>query len=213
MSLFLVSCEKSSYVGLDYSVQQNEPGTPKKDVKGETPEEETSEEEILEEPTPETENVSDEFEKVLPPEWGIIMGADISAVPADDEDKDMDKKCLLIRTNLGAVTVVFPREEVLSEVEDIVAGNFTKGNFDESYNSAIYVDDNWCPASAVDSKDRLEYLVDGVVKRNLRYTTLRKWDWQNKDDYFSTKVSGYDFKVEDGVLNIYYGGEQVLQIR
>ena len=195
MSLFLVSCEKSSYVGLEYSVPVQKTDTPKDNTA-----------------TKDVVIVSGEFEKILPPEWGIIIGAGISAVPADDEKGHFDKKCFIIRTELGAFTIVFSREEVLPEVADIVSCNFVKGNFDETYNSAVFVENSWVPAQAVDSKDRLEYLIEGVAKRNLRYTTLKKWDWQNKDDYFSTKVSGYDFKVEDGILNVTYSGEQVLKI-
>ncbi|MBE6451484.1 MAG: hypothetical protein E7016_05930 [Alphaproteobacteria bacterium] len=196
MSLFLVSCEKSSYVGLEYSVPVQKTDTPK---------ENTATNAVI---------VSGEFEKILPPEWGKIEGASISAVPADDEKGGcFDKKCLIVRTELGAVVVVFLREEILPEIADIVNYSFIKGNFDETYNSAVFAENSWIPAQAVDSKDRLEYLIEGVAKRNLRYCTLKKWDWQNKDDYFSTKVSGYEINVEDGILNVNYGGEQVLKIR
>lgn len=197
MSLFLVSCEKSSFVGLEYCSVPEQTDAPKED---------TATNVVI---------VSGEFEKILPPEWGKIEGASISAVPADDEKGGcFDKKCLVIRTKLGAVTVVFPREEVLPEVADIVNYSFIKGNFDETYNSAVFAENSWIPAQAVDSKDRLEY-IDGVAKRNLRYTTLKQWDWQNKNEnnYFSTKVSGYEINVEDGILKVIYSGEQVLKIR
>ena len=212
MGFSLVSCEKySTFVGLGYM-------EPMQDITPENQEPESQEDEpslagsTLSNPAEDTSTLV-EVEKILPPEWGKIVGADISAVPADDEDKDIDKKCLIIRTELGAVTVVFPREECLPEVADIVVANFTEGNFDESYDSAIYLENNWSPASAADAKDRLNYLIDGKVRRNIRYSTLDKWDWQNKDDYFTTKVSGYDITVENGILNVVIGGEQKLHIR
>ena len=216
VSLFLVSCEKSSFVGLEYSVPVQKTDAPKDTTSAPSIPKTTGieEKDVEEESTPETE-VSDDFNKILPPEWGKIEGASISAVPADDEKGHFDKKCFIIRTELGAVTIVFSREEVLPEVADIVSCNFVEGNFDASYDSAVFVENTWIPAQAADSKDRLEYLIDGVAKRNLRYTTLKKWDWQNKNEnnYFSTKVSGYEINVEDGILSIDYSGEQVLKIR
>ena len=223
-----VSCDKeSSYVGLVY--EKPAPLYSSNDSKTEAPQDDSTPDEpqddsIVDEPqddstdsepslfeTVETTN-SDEVGKVISPEWGEIVGADISAIPADDEDKNIDKKCLMIRTDLGAIAVVFSRDSFPEEA-DVVAGDFVEGNFDSNYNSAVFVEGNWVPAQAVDSKDRLEYLIDGVTKRNIRYTTLHRWDWQNKDDYFTTKVSGYDITVEDGVLIILKDGEQVMHIR
>jgi hypothetical protein len=216
--VLFASCDKaSSFVGLDYEempVQEQ----PSEEIKPDNPKKETlstddSTNDSVPEEVVEEVPVSDEIEKILPPEWGDVIGADISAVPADDDDIDIDKRCLIIRTQLGAATVIYSREEALPEIADIVVANFTEGNFDESYDSAVFAENNWVPASAFDSKDRLEYSVSGVVKRNLRYSTLKKWDWQNKDSYYSTKVSGYDIEVEDGVLTIIMDGEQKLHIR
>ena len=227
--VLFASCDKaSSFVGLDYEEMPAQE-LPSDEIKTDNPKKETLStddstkdsvpEDVVEEETSDPDEVveetpvSDDLEKILPPEWGNVIGADISAVPADDDDMDIDKRCLIIRTQLGAATVIYSREEILPEIADIVVANFTEGNFDESYDSAVFTENNWVPASAFDSKDRLEYFVNGVVKRNLRYTTLQRWDWQNKDSYYSTKVSGYDIEVEDGVLTIIMDGEQKLHIR
>ena len=157
-------------------------------------------------------------EETFPPEWGEIIAASISAIPADDERGEYDKKCLLIRTTVGAVTVPFSREKFLPQMEDIVASNFVKGDFDESYNSGFFDKKSgiWIPATAVDSKDRLEYRVDGVCKRNIRYNTLLSmaWDWQNqKDGYFSTQVTDYICQVENNTLSIFSNGNVIMRIR
>ena len=225
MSLFLISCEKSSFVGFEYDEEIaviQESADSKTDVQKDTTSiSDSVEEEVVEE------NISDELlsseevidapeytpevDKILPPEWGKIVGADISAVPADDEKKSCAKKCMVIRTELGAVAIVFDMDTVVPDEGAIVAGYFVEGNFSAEYNGGLYVSDHWIPAISKDMGDRIAYYLGDTCKRNIRNTTLKMWNW--RDGNFTTVIDGYTFDVADGILQISYCGEQVMQIR
>ena len=149
---------------------------------------------------------------ILPSNWGKIVGAGISAVPSDDESGNFAKKCICIRTEKGAVSVVFNMNSTVPSVDAIVSGNFVEGNYGSEYNSGIYSNGKWVPAEAKDLKDRIAYYINGEVKRNVRHTTLKMWDW--RDGNLSTVVDGYNFSVSaDGTLTIKYNGQTVLSIR
>ncbi|MBE6450627.1 MAG: hypothetical protein E7016_01535 [Alphaproteobacteria bacterium] len=150
-------------------------------------------------------------ERILPPEWGKILGAGISAVPADDKSGDYAQKCLCIRTDKGAVAVVFNMNTIVPTVENITSGNFVEGNYDSTYNSGVYLNGKWEPAIAKDMKDRIAYFVGDTCMRNVRNTTLARWNW--RDGNFSTKVDGYVFTTEDGTLTARYNNEVVLRLR
>ena len=150
-------------------------------------------------------------ERILPPEWGKIIGAGISAVPADDKGGDYAQKCLCIRTDKGAVAVVFDMNTKVPTVESITSGNFVEGNFDSAYNSGVYSNGKWEPAKAEDMKDRIAYFVGDTCMRNVRNTTLSRWNW--RDGNFSTKVDGYIFTTTDGTMTVKYNNEVVLRLR
>ncbi len=162
--------------------------------------------------------------KSLPEEWGKILGAGISAVPADDEAAgDHAKKCLVIRTENGAVAVPFAMSETLPEVNNILAGYFVEGNFNEEYNSGYfttsanhgsYAVGKWAPAVAEYRSDEypIIYSNNGVVTRSLSKYILAMWNW--RDGNFSHVVDGYTFSSsENGVLTISYNGQIVMQLR
>ena len=97
-------------------------------------------------------------------------------------------------------------------VDDILSANFVEGNYGSEYNSGIYTSGNWVPAEARDLKDRIAYYINGEVKRNVRHTTLKMWNW--RDGNLSTVVDGYSFSVSaDGTLTVNYNGQTVLSIR
>ena len=163
--------------------------------------------------------------RILPENWGKIIGAGISAVPADDENPgDYAKKCLVIRTENGAVAVPFAMSESTPEVNNILAGYFVEGNFGEEYNSGYfttsanhgsYAVGKWAPAIAQYHSDEYPILYYSDVNtpvRSLSKYILAMWNWRGGN--FSHVVDGYTFSVsESGVLTITYNGETVMQLR
>ena len=163
--------------------------------------------------------------KLIPDEWGKILGAGISAVPADDENPgDYAKKCLVIRTENGAVAVPFAMDNTTPEVNNILAGYFVEGNFGEEYNSGYfttsanhgsYAVGKWAPAIAKYYSDEYPILYYSDVNtpvRSLSKYILAMWNWRGGN--FSHVVDGYTFSVsESGVLTINYNGETVMQLR
>lgn len=163
--------------------------------------------------------------KSLPEIWGKILGAAISAVPADDENPgDYAKKCLIIRTENGAVAVPFSMNDTTPELESILAGYFVEGNFGEEYNSGYfttsanhgsYAVGKWAPAIAQYHSDEYPILYYSDVNtpvRSLSKYILAMWNWRGGN--FSHVVDGYTFSVsESGVLTITYNGETVMQLR
>ncbi len=156
--------------------------------------------------------IAKEEPKITPDSWGKIVGAGISAVPADDVRGDYALKCLCIRTENGAVAITFDMDTDIPSVETILAGNFVTGDYSSEYNSGFYLNGNWMPAIAKDLTDRIAYYQGDVCKRNIRHTTLRMWGW--RDGNLSTVVDGYSFFVSnDGTLTINYNGVTVLSLR
>lgn len=160
------------------------------------------------------------IEKVIPETWGEIIGAGISAVPADQISGQYAQKCLTIRTDKGAVAVVFSMEDAAPEVSSILNGYFVKGNFGANYNSGYYTTNanrgtysvgKWAPAIAKDLSDRIAYYKDNTCVRNVRNTSLTIWNWRGGN--LSTVVDGYDFSVSNGTLTITYNGKVVMQLR
>lgn len=161
------------------------------------------------------------IEKVIPETWGEIIGAGISAVPADQENGQYAQKCLTIRTSKGAVAVVFNMNAKAPEVSSVMNGYFVKGNFGVEYNSGYFTTNanrgtyavgKWAPAIAKDLSDRIAYYKDNTCVRNVRNTSLTIWNWRNGN--LSTVVDGYDFSVDsNNVLTVTYNGEVVLQLR
>lgn len=163
--------------------------------------------------------------KLIPENWGKIIGAGISAVPADDEAVgDYAKKCLVIRTENGAVAVPFAMSESTPELESILAGYFVEGNFGEEYNSGYfttsanhgsYAVGKWAPAIAQYHSDEYPILYYSDVNtpvRSLSKYILAMWNWRGGN--FSHVVDGYTFSVsESGVLTITYNGGVVMQLR
>ena len=163
--------------------------------------------------------------KLIPENWGKILGAGISAVPADDENPgDYAKKCLVIRTENGAVAVPFSMDATTPEVNNILAGYFVEGNFGEEYNSGYfttsanhgsYAVGKWAPAIAQYHSDEYPILYYSDVNtpvRSLSKYILAMWNWRGGN--FSHVVDGYTFSVsESGVLTITYNGETVMQLR
>lgn len=163
--------------------------------------------------------------RILPENWGKIIGAGISAVPADDEAVgDYAKKCLVIRTENGAVAVPFSMDATTPEVNNILAGYFVEGNFGEEYNSGYfttsanhgsYAVGKWAPAIAQYYSDEYPILYYSDVNtpaRSLSKYILAMWNWRGGN--FSHVVDGYTFSVsESGVLTINYNGQVVMQLR
>ncbi len=150
-------------------------------------------------------------DKTTPEEWGKIIGAGISAVPADDVNGTYAKKCLCIRTENGAVSVVFDMNSTVPTVEQILGGSFVVGDYDASYNSGVYLNYTWEPAIAQDLSDRIAYYQGETCMRNIRHTTLQRWNWRNGN--MSTVVDGYEFSVSNDILTIYYDKKVVMKLR
>ena len=161
------------------------------------------------------------IEKVIPETWGEIIGAGISAVPADQVSGQYAQKCLTVRTSKGAVAVTFSMEDAAPEVSSILNGYFVKGNFGVEYNSGYYTTNanrgtyavgKWAPAIAKDLSDRIAYYKDNTCVRNVRNTSLVIWNWRGGN--LSTVVDGYGFSVDsNSVLTITYNGKVVMQLR
>ena len=162
-----------------------------------------------------------QIDPIIPDEWGKIIGAGISAVPADQVNGQYAQKCLTIRTEKGAVAVVFNMNTKAPEVSNILSGYFVEGNFGAEYNSGYYTTNanrgsysvnKWAPAIAKDLSDRIAYYKDNTCVRNVRHTTLTMWNWRNGNK--STVVDDYTLSVNaTGVLTVTYKGEVVLQIK
>ena len=160
------------------------------------------------------------FDKIIPDEWGKIIGAGISAVPTDPNGTSA-QKCLTIRTDKGAVAVTFSMNADMPSVSSILSGYFVEGNFGAEYNSGYYTTSvnhgsydlgKWAPAIARDLSDRIAYYRDDTIVRNIRTTTLKMWNWRGGN--LSTVVDGYVFSVSnEGVLTISVNGNVVMQIR
>lgn len=192
--------------------QPAQPEQPTEPTKPEQPTEPTEPEQPEEPAKP--------IEKVIPETWGEIIGAGISAVPADQISGQYAQKCLTIRTDKGAVAVVFSMEDAAPEVSSILNGYFVKGNFGANYNSGYYTTNanrgtysvgKWAPAIAKDLSDRIAYYKDNTCVRNVRNTSLTIWNWRGGN--LSTVVDGYDFSVSNGTLTITYNGKVVMQLR
>lgn len=161
------------------------------------------------------------IERIIPENWGKIIGAGISAVPADQVSGQYAQKCLTIRTDKGAVAVVFSMENAAPEVSSILSGYFVKGNFGAEYNSGYFTTTanrgtysvgKWAPAIAKDLSDRIAYYKDNTCVRNVRNTSLVIWNWRGGN--LSTVVDGYDFSVDsNNVLTVIYNGKVVLELR
>lgn len=161
------------------------------------------------------------IDRVLPENWGKIIGAGISAVPADQVNGQYAQKCITIRTDKGAVAVTFSMEDAAPEVSSILNGYFVKGNFGVEYNSGYFTTNanrgtyavgRWAPAIAKDLTDRIAYYKDNTCVRNVRNTSLVIWNWRGGN--LSTVVDGYDFSVDsNSVLTVTYNGKVVLELR
>lgn len=197
-------------------VEVEQPEQPTEPTKPEQPTEPTEPEQPAqpEEPTK-------PIEKVIPETWGSIIGAGISAVPADQVSGQYAQKCITIRTDKGAVAVVFSMENAAPEVSSVLNGYFVKGNFGAEYNSGYYTTSanrgtyavgRWAPAIAKDLSDRIAYYKDNTCVRNVRNTSLTIWNWRGGN--LSTVVDGYDFSVDsNSVLTVTYNGKVVLELR
>ena len=160
--------------------------------------------------------------RIIPDDWGKIIGMGVTAVPADQVRGEYAQKCFTLRTEKGAVAIIADMNAKAPAVQDILNGYFCKGNYGPEYNSGYYTSNSnrgsyavnkWAPAIAKDLTDRIGYYRDqNTGARNIRFTTLRMWNWRNGN--YSTKVDGYTFAVsDDGTLTVTYKGEVVLQLR
>lgn len=207
----LTSCEKDTFLGFEPDLMEEVKNVSEDDSTKDDSDEDPSKTNPTN-PEPYTPTPTE-----IPANWGQMLSASVSAVPADDDNLKSDKKILVIATSKGVLLVPFDRDILFPEKETIINANLHEGNF-EGCNSGYYNknEGSWTPATAVDSQDRLEYLVDGVCKRNLRFTTLESvsWDWQNiHEGGFSTHVSQYDVVVENNQFFIFVNGEQVFELR
>lgn len=162
------------------------------------------------------------IKRIIPDDWGKIVGMGVSAVPADQVRGEYAQLCFTLRTEKGAVAVIADMNAKAPSVSDVLSGYFCKGTFGQEYNSGYYTSNSnrgsyavnkWAPAIAKDLTDRIGYYRDqNTGARNIRFTTLKMWNWRNGN--YSTKVDGYTFAVsDDGTLTVTYKGEVVLQLR
>ena len=162
------------------------------------------------------------IKRIIPDDWGKIVGMGVSAVPADQVRGEYAQLCFTLRTEKGAVAVIADMNAKAPSVSDVLSGYFCKGTFGPEYNSGYYTSNSnrgsyavnkWAPAIAKDLTDRIGYYRDqNTGARNIRFTTLKMWNWRNGN--YSTKVDGYTFAVsDDGTLTVTYKGEVVLQLR
>ena len=203
-------------VPYERAMKVEQPAQPEQPVQPTEPEQPTKPEQPSqpEEPTK-------PIERILPENWGKIIGAGISAVPADQVNGQYAQKCITIRTDKGAVAVTFAMVNEAPEVSSILNGYFVKGNFGVEYNSGYYTTNanrgtyavgRWAPAIAKDLTDRIAYYKDNTCVRNVRNTSLTIWNWRNGN--LSTVVDGYDFSVDsNSVLTVTYNGKVVLELR
>lgn len=202
-----VPYERAMKVEVEQPEQPVQPTEPEKPSEPEQPEQ--------------PEKPSKPIDRVLPENWGSIIGAGISAVPADQVSGQYAQKCITIRTDKGAVAVVFSMENAAPEVSSILNGYFVKGNFGAEYNSGYFTTSanrgtysvgRWAPAIAKDLSDRIAYYKDNTCVRNVRNTSLTIWNWRGGN--LSTVVDGYDFSVDsNSVLTVTYNGKVVLELR
>lgn len=203
-------------VPYERAMKVEQPAQPEQPVQPTEPEQPTKPEQPSqpEEPTK-------PIERILPENWGKIIGAGISAVPADQVNGQYAQKCITIRTDKGAVAVTFAMVNEAPEVSSILNGYFVKGNFGVEYNSGYYTTNanrgtyavgKWAPAIAKDLSDRIAYYKDNTCVRNVRNTSLVIWNW--REGNLSTVVDGYDFSVDsNSVLTVTYNGKVVLELR
>lgn len=203
-------------VPYERAMKVEQPAQPEQPVQPTEPEQPTKPEQPSqpEEPTK-------PIERILPENWGKIIGAGISAVPADQVNGQYAQKCITIRTDKGAVAVTFAMVNEAPEVSSILNGYFVKGNFGVEYNSGYYTTNanrgtyavgKWAPAIAKDLSDRIAYYKDNTCVRNVRNTSLVIWNWRGGN--LSTVVDGYGFSVDsNSVLTITYNGKVVMQLR
>ncbi len=203
-------------VPYERAMKVEQPAQPEQPVQPTEPEQPTKPEQPSqpEEPTK-------PIEKVIPETWGEIIGAGISAVPADQVNGQYAQKCLTIRTSKGAVAIVFNMANEAPEVSSILSGYFVKGNFGVEYNSGYFTTNanrgtyavgRWAPAIAKDLSDRIAYYKDNTCVRNVRNTSLVIWNWRGGN--LSTVVDGYGFSVDsNSMLTVTYNGKVVLQLR
>ena len=152
-----------------------------------------------------------ESDKILPDSWGRIVGVGVSAVPADDVDGSYAKKCMVIRCEHGAVAISFNMEEIMPDEGAVTSAYFVEGNFSAEYNGGVYISGKWEPAISKDMSDRIAYFVEDTCLRNIRNTTLARWDW--RDGNWSTVIDGYTFDMDGDTLLISYNGELHTRLR
>ena len=159
--------------------------------------------------------------QIVTREWGKIIGAGISAVPADDVKGSYAKKCICIRTDKGAFSVVFDIDAIAPSTDAIQSAYFVEGDFGEEYNSGFfttsknrgdYIVSEWVPAVAKDESQALAYYHKGTIKASVLRTTAQMWKW--RDGNITTVVDGYTFSASpDGVLTIKYNGQIAMRFR
>lgn len=177
---------------------------------------------------------ADAAKKILPTDWGTIIGAGISSVsndPAAGNGAFPALKCICIRTTTGAFAVPFAPTNIVPTEAQILAAYFAKTSehptltVNEQFNGAYYTTNannqsypvnTWCPAISKDLSDRVAWYVikngaDTVV-RNIRYNYLTT-GWETHNGHKSTIVDGYIFSVSGGVLTIKYNGKTVMKLR
>lgn len=164
--------------------------------------------------------VAKPIDNIIPDEWGNVIGAGISAVPSDHIAANRAMKCLTIRTEKGAVAVVFEMDANVPTAGMIQGAYFVEGNFGAEYNSGFFTTsvnkgnyslNKWAPAIAKDETDRIRYYNGSNVVANVKFSTLNMWNWRDGNN--STVVEGYGFFVKNGILTITLNGKIAMQLR
>lgn len=171
---------------------------------------------------------SGEGTKVLPAEWGQIIGAGISSAPNDPYDTGA-RRVLCIRTTLGAVAVYFTPPDIAPTPEEIQSSffcataaygveyteEFNSGYWTTNVNYGPYPQGKRCPAIAINESDRFRYKRDlNIAVRVLLKGLASGSGWEVINGTKSNQVTGYTFEVSpNGTLTIIYKNEVVMTIR
>lgn len=172
-------------------------------------------------------------EKILPTDWGTIIGAGISSAPNDPNDTGA-RRVLCIRTTLGAVAVYFSPSNIVPTPEEIQSSffcatttygieyteDFNSGYWTTSANKHSYPEGRRCPAIAIiryNGRFGWRYK-SGSNDENLVRTfspgLASGSGWEVINGSKSNQVTGYTFDVSpNGTLTIIYKNEIIMSFR
>lgn len=159
-------------------------------------------------------------DKILPQAWGKLKSFGVS-VNADDKNRtETPKRSFCFVTDIGAFAVCCDYDTIIPTKEEILSANFVVDVFNNKYNGAFYTTpknsetsglpvNGWYPAKYEEWSDRIVWLYDEVVVRNIRKTSLAIWGW--KSEYLNVGKQ-YSYKIIDDKMLIYYQNNLILTL-